>query len=241
MELNLETANKFAKMSGLAYKDDEAASEFKNLGYNGHTFLDVDGAQCHIVWNKTEAAICFRGTEPDELSDILADLNAFPRKSMTDGWVHSGFRGELDKLWPSIKTMIDEHSKLQGKKLFICGHSLGAAMATICASRVEEFTNVEELYTYGSPRAGTRSFIKGIKTKHWRFVNNNDVVTTVPLALMGYKHHGNLVYINHYGRIRKMTFWQRVKDKFRGWRSGLLDGVKDHGMPNYINYTIKGE
>jgi hypothetical protein len=56
---------------------------------------------------------------------------------------------------------------------------------------------------------------------------------------MGYKHHGQMVYINHYGKIRKMTSWQRVKDKWRGWKSGLLDGVQDHGMPNYVNYTIK--
>jgi len=242
MKLNLERANKFAKMAGLAYKDEkEAKKEYEKLGWTDHKFLDYDGAQCHLVWNEDEMAICFRGTEPDELSDILADLNAFPRKSMTDGWVHSGFRGELDKLWSHIQTLLSDITSESDKILYICGHSLGAAMATICTSRIEEFRSVEELYTFGSPRAGTRSFVNAIKTKHWRFVNNNDVVTTVPLALMGYKHHGNLVYINHYGRIRKMTFWQRVKDKFRGWRSGLLDGVKDHGMPNYINYTIKGE
>ena len=237
MELNLETANKYAKMADIAYRDEkEAKKEYKDLGWASHVFLENDGAQCHIVWNKDEIAFCFRGTEPTELSDVLADLNALPRKSMTDGWVHSGFRGELDKLWSHIEPIADEHND---KKLYICGHSLGAAMATICTSRIEEFRSVEELYTFGSPRAGTRSFVRGIKSTHWRFVNNNDVVTTVPLALMGYKHHGMLCYINHYGKIRKMTFWQRVKDKFRGWRSGLLDGVKDHGMGNYVNYTIK--
>jgi len=236
MKLNLEKANKFAKMADIAYQDKkEAKKEYKKLGWTSHIFLENEGAQCHIVWNKSDMAICFRGTEPDELSDILADLNVWPKKSMTDGWVHSGFRGELDKLWSHIELMADEYND---KKLYICGHSLGAAMATICTSRIEEFRAVEGLYTYGSPRAGTRSFVKGIKTAHWRFVNNNDIVTTVPLALMGYKHHGNLVYINHYGKIRKMTLWQRIKDKFRGWRSGLLDGVADHGMGNYVNYTV---
>ena len=237
MTVNLERANKFAQMADIAYKDEKEAKKlYKKLGWSSHIFLDNNGAQCHIVWNKDDMAICFRGTEPDELSDILADLNALPKKSMTDGWVHSGFRGELDKLWSHIEPLTNEYDD---KKLYICGHSLGAAMATICTSRVEEFRKVEELYTYGSPRAGTRSFVKGIKTAHWRFVNNNDIVTTVPLALMGYKHHGTLVYINHYGKIRKMTLWQRIKDKFRGWRSGLLDGVADHGMGNYVNYTVK--
>ena len=237
MQLNLETANKYAKMADIAYKDEEEAKkEYKNLGWTSHVFIENKGAQCHIVWNKDDMGICFRGTEPTELSDVLADLNALPKKSMTDGWVHAGFRGELDKLWAHIEPMASEYDD---KNLYICGHSLGAAMATICTSRIEEFRPVEELYTFGSPRAGTRSFVRGIKTRHWRFVNNNDVVTTVPLALMGYKHHGRLCYINHYGNIRKMTLWQRIKDKFRGLRSGLLDGVKDHGMGNYVEHTIK--
>jgi len=235
MELNLERANKFAKMAAIAYQDLAAKIEYMGLGYDDHAFLENDGAQCHVVWNKDEIAICFRGTEPSELSDVLADLNALPKKSMTDGWVHRGFRGELDKLWDRVKELAEKHSD---KKLYVCGHSLGAAMATICTSRIEEFRDVEELYTFGSPRAGTRSFVKGIRTTHWRFVNNNDIVTRVPLALMGYKHHGCLCYINHYGKIRKMTVWQRIKDKFRGYKSGLLDGAQDHSMTNYVNYTI---
>lgn len=230
--VNLEKANKFAKMANIAYLDEEGKKEYKQLNYTGHQFLDVAGAQCHIVWNKEEIVMCFRGTEPDELSDLLADLNAIPRKSMTDGWVHSGFRRELDKLWNQILEVYNNHKE---KQLFICGHSLGAAMATLAASRLN---STIELYTYGSPRVGTRGFVKNIKTPHYRFVNNNDVVTKVPLFLMGYKHHGNLVYINHYGKIRKMTTWQRIKDRFRGYRDGVLDGAKDHSMTNYVDYTV---
>lgn len=232
MKLDLDKANKFAQMAEIAYKDLEAKILFIGMGYDNHVFLDKDGAQCHIVWNEDEIVLCFRGTEPDELSDVLADLNAIPRKSVTDGWVHSGFRGELDKLWDHIKPLTDKHKK---KELYICGHSLGAAMSTIAASRLPQ---TEEIYTFGSPRVGTRSFVKALKANHWRFVNNNDIVTRVPLALMGYKHHGNLCYINHYGKIRKMTLWQRIKDKFRGYKSGLLDGAKDHSMGNYVQYTI---
>ena len=234
MKLNLDKANKFAQMAEIAYKDEDAKQYYQKLRYGNHRFLENDGAQCHIVWNDEEITICFRGTEPDELSDVLADLNAIPRKSMTDGWVHSGFRGELDKLWNLVTNIIDQHTEL---KLYICGHSLGAAMATLAASRVED--RVVELYTYGSPRVGTRGFVKNAHVTHWRFVNNNDIVTRVPLALMGYKHHGNLCYINHYGQIRDMTVWQRIKDKFRGYKSGLLDGAMDHGMGNYVKYTIK--
>lgn len=223
-----------AKLASNAYLEGKDAKPiYKKLGYT-HKFFDVDGAQCHAVWNKEEYILCFRGTEPDELSDVLADLNAIPRCSMTHGWVHSGFRNELDKLWEQLVEHMNTHQK---KKLYVTGHSLGAAMATVATSRIEEFRDVEQLTTFGSPRVGTRGFVKHIKTPHKRVVNNNDIVTRVPLWLMGYKHHGDLTYINFYGNVRKLTLWQMIKDKWRGWRNNALDGVADHNMGDYVRLT----
>jgi triacylglycerol lipase len=225
-----------ARLAELAYLDGkEAKPKMKALGYTGHKFFENDGAQCHAVWTKEEYVLAFRGTEPSELSDVLADLNAIPRGAMTHGLVHSGFRNECDKIWDDI---VLHHGKGHTtKKLYITGHSLGAAMATIATSRFEEDMKVEQLTTFGSPRVGTRKFVKNIETKHMRFVNNNDIVTKVPLFIMGYKHHGELQYINFYGNIRKMTGWQLIKDRWRGWKSGILDGAKDHGMDNYVRCT----
>ena len=232
--------NKMARLASIAYLDKkEAAAHKKELGYTGHKFFENDGAQCHAFWNKEEYVLAFRGTEPSEITDLLADLNAIPRGAMTHGLVHSGFRGECDKLWDDI---VAHHANgHKDKKLWITGHSLGGAMATIATSRFEEFTKVEQLTTFGSPRVGTRKFVKHIETKHMRFVNNNDIVTKVPLMLMGYKHHGELKYINFYGNVRKMTPWQMLKDRWRGWKSGILDGAKDHGMDNYVRCTEKLE
>lgn len=62
--------------------------------------------------------------------------------------------------------------------------------------------------------------------------------------VMFYRHHGDLTYINHYGNIRKMTLWQRVKDKLRGrWRAlqkrQPFDGAYDHSMGHYVKYVLK--
>lgn len=230
--------NKMARLASNAYLD--TGTWAKKEGFTGHKLFDIDGAQCHAVWNKDEYILCFRGTEPSEITDILADLNAIPRGSMTHGWVHSGFRKELDKLWEQL----EKHQKKNGKnkKFYITGHSLGAAMATIATSRFEETQTVEHLTTFGSPRVGTKNFVKHIQTPHTRVVNNNDVVTTVPLWLMGYKHHGVLTYINFYGNIRKMTLWQIIKDKWRGRWAALkkkmpFDGAYDHSMKYYVKFT----
>jgi len=234
----MSVCHKMAQLAALAYFDGKEAKEsVKSLGYTYHKFFEHNGAQCHVAYNKEEYVITFRGTEPDELSDVLADLNAWPTGAMTHGLVHSGFKGELNKIWAPLLRHFKEFA--EGKRVYITGHSLGGAMATICTSRLEEIRPVHQLTTFGSPRVGTRKFAKNISTPHYRFVNNNDIVCRVPLALMGYKHHGTLQYINFYGNVRKMTGWQLIKDRWRGWRSGVLDSVADHNMPNYIEATKK--
>lgn len=226
-------------MAQIAYHDGEEAKPlYKELGYSYHRFIDIEGAQCHVVWNKKEMVLCFRGTEPKEFSDIKADLNALPdRANNGHGWVHNGFQEEVNKVWEEVLKALE---KLGDKDLYITGHSLGGAMATIATSRISD--KVKCLYTFGSPRVGTRSFVKSFDTPHFRFVNNNDVVTSVPFAFLGYRHHVAPTYINYYGNIRPCTYWQRVKDQWRGrWRAlkkGMpFDGAYDHSMVYYVKYT----
>ena len=233
-------SHQMAKFAEIAYLDGaEAQPFFKGEGFRKHVFLEMDGAQCHVVWNKDEIVLCFRGTEPGEFSDIKADLNALPdRANNGHGWVHNGFQEEVNKIWDAILEQLEAH---EGKDLLITGHSLGGAMATIATSRLGD--RVKCLYTFGSPRVGTRKFVKSFShIPHYRFVNNNDVVPKVPFAIMGYRHHVSPTYINYYGNIRPATYWQRVKDQWRGRWQALkkrqpFDGAYDHGMTYYCKYT----
>jgi triacylglycerol lipase len=116
-------------------------------------------------------------------------------------------------------------------------------MATIMASRCWadiDLNDPVELYTYGSPRVGWPGFVNTLGVKHHRWVNNNDIVTTVPPFLLGYKHDGERHYLNAFGNVRKPTTWQLVKDRLRGlWmgiKRGQIDSFSDHSMVNYCNY-----
>ena len=72
-------------------------------------------------------------------------------------------------------------SVMEDRQIHVTGHSLGGAMATICAKRLsEEYENVHCLYTYGSPRVGNPKWCKSHKVSHYRFQNNNDMVCKVP-------------------------------------------------------------
>jgi triacylglycerol lipase len=226
----------FAECSRIAYQNKTVAMKaFKKIGFTTYKFCSVEGAQCHIAKNKEVTVIAFRGTEPKQWSDIKADLNAFKGKSRTEGRVHNGFKGELDKLWADVKLGLARNGD---RDLYICGHSLGGAMATICASRLEK--EVTELYTYGSPRVGGKEFVNNCLVEHYRFVNNNDMVAKVPFWIMGFRHHGYLTYINHYGNIRELTSWQKFKDQLRGrWAAlrnfQMFDGIRDHDIDKYCS------
>ena len=232
----------FARLSSIAYGSIEVAKgQAKDLGFTTVEFYDKDGAQAYRFANKEDMVIACRGTQPTQFNDIAADLRAMPVVAETVSRVHKGFKKEVDDLWPMI--LEDLIEKTPSQKLWFCGHSLGAAMATIMASRChyhEDIPNPEELYTYGSPRVGWKGYVVHLGVVHHRWVNNNDIVTTVPPSFLGYRHHGEQHYLNAYGNVRKPTGWQLFKDKCRGlWmgiKRGQIDSFSDHSIANYINY-----
>ena len=221
--MDLSKAVLAAELSRLVYSNyTDVEIYLRENGYDHWAWFDVDGTQAFSCrkHKSTEIFITFRGTEPKQITDILADAKAWRKPAREKGLVHFGFAQALDKVYDKIVHWIDEQ-KLDDATITCTGHSLGAALATIMASRLD----ANELYTFGSPRVGDRRFVKEMSTdkiKHYRFVNNNDIVTRVPPPLL-YRHHGEIVYINHYGNIRKMTAWQRIKDQ---WRGRLADWKK---------------
>ena len=62
----------------------------------------------------------------------------------------------------------------------------------------------------------------------------------VPPAWMGYYHVGQEMYLNAYGKVRKLTRYQRLKDRYRGFKMGLkqgkIDHFADHAIRRYAAY-----
>jgi triacylglycerol lipase len=78
---------------------------------------------------------------------------------------------------------------------------------------------------------------------HYRYVNNNDVVTRVPPALLGYRHCGSEVYINRNGKIGELSHISRRRDRWQGFLRGLrkwkVDHFSDHSVKCYIDTIAK--
>lgn len=240
-----ERALLFAELSQIAYyKKAEATKLAKKVGFTTVEFYNIKGAEAYRFMNKHDLVIACRGTQPTQYNDIKADARAFPVVAETIGRVHGGFKGEVDKLWNLIKEDIEREQKK--RSVWLCGHSLGAAMSTIVASRCKGdnvLVDPKELHTFGSPRVGWRSYLNNFPFTHYRWVNNADIVTRVPFLIFGYVHHGQCQYFNHYGNLRNLTGWQRIKDVWRGIIRGLfkgkLDSFSDHSMVQYVKHLKK--
>ncbi len=242
MEYSLDCA----RLSAIVYKNEsDIYSEITSLyGVDSFQFFDKKSTQAMAFVTGEILFIVFRGTEPTKFSDIAADLNFFQLKDSKykTGKVHAGFKKALDLVWADIESYLSKN--LSNKKVIVTGHSLGAALATLCANRLSKDYNADiTLYTFGSPRVGDKKWASNFTVSAFRFVNNNDIVPAVPGDIM-FDHVGKLIYINFYGFIRDMTIWQRIKDRWRGfWRAIVkLEGVDffiDHSMKNYLTKVEK--
>ena len=146
------------------------------------------GTQAFLVQSESPerfAALVFRGTEQDA-RDFLRDLEILPmRVASNDVRVHEGFERALDAVWPDIS---HELEKLD-YPVFYAGHSLGAALATLAASR----RSPHAVYAFGSPRVGNEQFAANLKAVAlYRVVDDTDVVTVVPPEALGFRHAGEL-------------------------------------------------
>lgn len=230
----------FAELSNIAYFREPVAVELVGrIGLSESRYFDRGGAQAYVFENDTDCIVTCRGTEPREWNDIKADLDATRVAAETIGRVHRGFKAEVDDLWPLLEDVLVQNTKT----LWFCGHSLGGAMAAICAGRCKLShirSNPQGFYTYGSPRVGNKRYIHHVELDFTRWVNNNDLVTRVPPAWMGYRHTGNEMYLNAYGKVRKITGWQRTKDLWRGFwmglKKGTIDNFADHSIDFYIDH-----
>ena len=196
-----------AEASALAYKDGafalSLAPQLETLGWSVQVFNE-DPTQVVLLLSKTVAVIAFRGTRvagfpdllrkvPIDVQDLTTDFSILLIKYPKQGRVHSGFFGAFEKFWASHgRTILDLTTH---RSVFLTGHSLGAAIATVGARDLEL---VRALYTFGSPRVGDADFEKGfeqIGLPVYRFVHEHDLVTTVPLPEMGYRHVGDMLHI----------------------------------------------
>lgn len=193
-------------MADLAYdrfEDDPKVREMFEAKLRGGGFRLVEifnskatDTQAFLAANAEFAVLAFRGTEVKKKQDVLTDLRA-TRISVIEGGVHRGFQGAYN----SVKNEIENCLGTLDEKLpiYITGHSLGAALATVATQNLDQGDKFREriaaCYTFGSPRVGNTKYDRALKAPIYRMVNTTDIVTVIPLLAMGYVHIGDIRYL----------------------------------------------
>ncbi|MFE4107661.1 lipase family protein [Almyronema epifaneia] len=96
--------------------------------------------------------------------------------------------------------------------LYLTGHSLGGALATLAAYKALVYRQVTGLYTFGSPRVVQQPLAEAINAdlagRLHRVVNHNDVVPRLPPRLppiLDFHHVEQLVYFTKLRKHKHMT------------------------------------
>lgn len=137
-----------------------------------------------ILESDDTVIVAFRGTSSmaDWVSDTISRQDKY-KHAPDAGWTHSG----ITRIYNSArKAVLFALGKLSpGKTLYITGHSLGGALAALCAVDISANTGFKSprIYTYGSPRIGDTAYAKAfadrISVSH-RIHNRYDLVTHLP-------------------------------------------------------------
>ncbi|KAI8470315.1 MAG: hypothetical protein J3K34DRAFT_521444 [Monoraphidium minutum] len=123
-------------------------------------------------------------------------------KKSKETMVHSGFLTAYDSVKVKVFSLVDQITSAAAPgrpwRVLVTGHSLGGALATLCAYELAGRTpktgpgSLEvSMYTFGAPRVGNSAFAEAFNARlagrSWRITNASDIVPSVP-RLMGYSH-----------------------------------------------------
>lgn len=205
-----------AKLSSLSYLETEPArQEIINLGFDHVYQIENNSMACYLGYSKSTCVIIFRGT--NELRDWLFNLNFLSQK-IERGETTIGFYAGYQHLRNQILRFL---SRNNFEKIWITGHSLGGALALLCAQDLEFNQNlpIQGLMTFGQPMVVNYLLSREIDSKFGNrfvhFVNGSDGVPRLPL---NYYHCGNLLW------WKDDKIFRLMKTSPKGFAQGIDSG-----------------
>ncbi len=243
-----------ARACNLSYcSEEEISNIIDNNNYNFEGFIsiskkhDID-TQCFVMSDSNNIIVVFRGSNSpkDWLGNFQAVLDPGP---LTNTKAHEGFQ---DALFPAIIKLTNciDKANPKNKKIWVTGHSLGGALASLYSGMLaENGYKVYGLYTFASPRPGNQNFCNELNNKiegpHYRVVNKGDLVPHVPPEPF-FSHAGKRIILDSEDRDDSENSWlqQRINavkkfvdktvDIFDVVDNHLLDGDSDSYLPRLL-------
>jgi predicted lipase len=243
MSIDYSKAVKYAILCQKVYED------FSIVKFDGITVEPIlinepkTDTQCAILSEEAAATLVFRGSESSQ--DWETDFNTaleraqFDQKvvrelivepqektypyagsSSSGALMHRGFVGAYFAVRDQIHDYIRNNAV---SSVVATGHSLGGALATLCAVDIQyNFSDkvTVEAYTYGAPKVGNDGFRDSYNQRvpnSYQIIHGMDIVPELPRWWQGYRAVDN-----------ELRIGQRFSLNFISQR------VKDHAIDRYI-------
>jgi triacylglycerol lipase len=199
-EIKWDILSAVALLSNRVYDDDLESLDysFKSMGFDEWIEVRNGNTVAHVLLSKDTLVVVIRGS--DDLDDWLHNIQFLPTKPRGEvGFsFHPGFLKAYCSIRDQLATIVSE--KIEARRFWLCGHSLGAAIATLCAIDIEHGKKIQAkptLVTFGQPRVTNRAGAEWIDSKfsgrYIRIVNDNDIATRVPPEFLQYSHAGKAI------------------------------------------------
>lgn len=251
---SLANANALVQAAGLAYHPpDEVATQALAWGFGSYKILDSGATQGYVMANESAIVVSFRGTQGKDLRDWITNLD-FDRLETPDGAVHCGFNKAVDRVFEDLLLTVMKF-RTQGQALFLTGHSLGGALATLTTLRlVNAGQSVQGLYTFGSPRVGDRTYFDRFNMaldrrldaeldvmpidRAFRIVNDEDIVPKLPFKATGYCHVGEKYRFDTQGSlclnpVPIQDLLVAIQDEIEDFLEPDWEVINDHDLGSY--------
>jgi triacylglycerol lipase len=241
-------------VAGDSFRSDSADFADCKKGYKEFRFYEDPDEHINAVLaglTDNEIILAYRGTlalrkgmsNEEALKDWLQDGDAlFVHEDGIDGEMHRGFLKAFTDTWDPpadirarttskpLKDILEEwraRGELDGKRIYVTGHSKGGPVAIIAAVHLHrDHMAPAAVYTFAGARAGNASFTQAYLSRNiptWRFENRYDVVPHLALnrdefaihallvrkfpnlTVRDYESVGNLMFINWDGKLQPAT------------------------------------
>src|SRR5262249_15022630 len=84
----------------------DAHTRFQDRAGLNSELIEDNGTQCYVAANNSFTIVAFRGTQPNEQTDVWADLNVKHTPWDLGGSVHEGFKLALDAVWARLSNRL---------------------------------------------------------------------------------------------------------------------------------------
>eukprot|EP00928_Gymnodinium_smaydae_P051339 TRINITY_DN34882_c0_g1_i1.p1 TRINITY_DN34882_c0_g1~~TRINITY_DN34882_c0_g1_i1.p1 ORF type:complete len:350 (-),score=11.35 TRINITY_DN34882_c0_g1_i1:57-1052(-) len=227
------------------------------------------GTQGYVAVDRprNQIIVAIRGSNNPR--NYIQDGMLFPSHfgpSPADARVHHGFMIAFQSIGEDITDAVAEGERSCPEcEVLVTGHSLGAAMATLAASKLalnRSSNKSVRLFTFGSPRVGNAIFARWasalVSNRSMRMVREYDLIPSIPPQGLGYRHLPTEIWDRHregkgdwYIRcdttgedpMCSNSEWALSIDehtRYMGFKGGYCRGAAESKLPMNASLQVRG-